>query len=194
MDKLRPKSEKKPAVLLVDDDDMLRQTLVKAFERRGHAVEQAKSVESAIEKCYIFQPQWLVLDLRMPGQLGTELIKPLKDRYQDSIKIVVLTGYGSITTAIQAMRLGAHNYLTKPTDVDSIIQSFAEQQEVNPTIVAEPLSLSDVEWEHIQKVLRDCDGNISHAAKRLGIHRRSLQRKLNRSNSDIGNLTNIDDN
>jgi two-component system response regulator RegA len=183
----------KASLLIVDDDDMLRETLVKAFKRRGHVVEQAKSVEAALKICNNYHPQWLVLDLRMPGQIGTDLIKPLKDRYQESIKIVVLTGYGSITTAIQAMRLGAHNYLTKPTDIDSIIQSFAEQPEVSSADKPEPLSLSDVEWEHIQKVLRDCDGNISHAAKQLGIHRRSLQRKLNRSNSDLGNRTKIDE-
>ncbi len=185
-------AEKAP-ILIVDDDDMLRSTLVKAFSRRGHDVEQAASVDSALEICDRFRPQWVLVDLRMPGHLGTELIKVLKERYDDALRIVVLTGYGSIATAIQAMRLGAHNYLTKPTDVDSILKSFSDQEEEVSVSGVAPLSLSDVEWEHIQKVLRDCDGNISHAAKQLGIHRRSLQRKLNRSNSDVENLWNEDE-
>jgi len=115
----------------------------------------------------------------MPGRSGLELVRALHD-IDRATRIVVLTGYGSIATALEAVRLGATHYLTKPADVDEIIAAFDRRTdaEVPITDAAQTPSLARVEWEHIHRVLTDCDGNITKAAERLGIHRRSLQRKL----------------
>jgi two-component system response regulator RegA len=125
-------------------------------------------------------PDAVVLDLRMPGVSGLEMINPLRNINQD-IRILVLTGYASIATAIEAIKLGAVYYLTKPADADEIIARLHEK-DGNPTapVKNEFLSARRVEWEHINKVLMECNGNISAAARSLGMHRRSLQRKMNK--------------
>jgi two-component system response regulator RegA len=175
-------SEPKPSILLVDDDDRLRSRMARAFEARGYEAQQAAGYDRAIEIARQESTELAVVDLRMPGRSGLELVRELH-RIDLATKIVVLTGYGSIATALEAVRLGATHYLTKPADVDEIIAAFdrgenrdiAEASSLETT--ATP-SLARVEWEHIQRVLTDCDGNITKAAERLGIHRRSLQRKL----------------
>ena len=126
------------------------------------------------------RPRLAVVDLRMPGRSGLEVVRDLKE-VDSATKVVVLTGYGSIATAVDAVRLGATNYLPKPADADDIIAAFtrgdAQPLEGSPTEYKAP-TLARAEWEHINRVLGDCGGNISEAARRLGIHRRSLQRKL----------------
>jgi two-component system response regulator RegA len=169
-----------PSILLVDDDEVFRRRLARAFEERGYDVRTAEDYETAVAEARRDSPEFAVVDLRMPGHSGLELVRALKD-IDPTTKTVVLTGYGSIATAIDAMRLGAHYYLAKPADADDIVAAFA-RGEAPPLEPPEPLyqapSLARAEWEHINRVLSDCGGNISEAARRLGIHRRSLQRKL----------------
>lgn len=168
------------AILLVDDEEIFRKRLAQSFSRRGFTVHEAADFDEALAALREFRPDLALIDLRMPGKSGLELVAEAK-RLQPQIKIVVLTGYGSIATASQAIKLGALNYLPKPADVDEILQAFAQDDDLMITVDPEeltPPSLARVEWEHIQRVLTDCDGNISEAARKLNIHRRSLQRKL----------------
>ena len=174
----------KPSVLLVDDDERLRSRMARAFEERGYEAQQADGYDAALAIAAEESTEFAVVDLRMPGKSGLEVVRELH-RVDPATKIVVLTGYGSIATALEAMRLGATHYLTKPADVDEVIASFdrdnaepAKDLEAAEGTEPETPSLARVEWEHIQRVLTDCDGNITKAAERLGIHRRSLQRKL----------------
>ena len=176
----------KPSILLVDDDERLRSRMARAFEERGYETQQAGGYDAAIAIAEQESTEYAVVDLRMPGKSGLEVVRELH-RIDPATKTVVLTGYGSIATALEAVRLGATHYLTKPADVDEVIASFdrgdAEATPEAPpseTSTAETPSLARVEWEHIQRVLTDCGGNITKASERLGIHRRSLQRKLSK--------------
>jgi len=178
---LKAKVRKIPSLLIVDDDNIFRKRLLLAIEDRGYRVSGAASVDEAIRLIDDQPPDRVVVDLRMPGDSGLELVRKVKQR-RPEIEFVVLTGYGSIPTTKEAIRLGAKDYLTKPADADQILAAFGEAT-YNPA--DDPAgeehqapSLARVEWEHIQRVLADCDGNISKAARVLGIHRRSLQRKL----------------
>lgn len=167
-------------ILLVDDDEFFRERLVRAFLKRGFDVHGAASYDEAIPLIEEFRPQLAVVDLRMPGKSGLELITAAKEKVPEML-IIVLTGYGSIATATEAVRRGALYYLSKPADVDDILNAFARDSDSPEDIEPEdftPPSLARVEWEHIQRVLADCDGNISAAAKKLNLHRRTLQRKL----------------
>jgi two-component system response regulator RegA len=168
-----------PLLLLVEDDGLLRERLARAFAARGFDVRQAADIASAETAAATEAPEFVVLDLRMPGGSGLELIPKLLAA-DPATKIVVLTGYGSVATAVEAVRRGAVHYLTKPADADEILAAFS--RDARPTDVAsaplQPMSLDRVEWEHINRVLLDCDNNISEAARVLGMHRRSLQRKL----------------
>ena len=163
--------------LLVDDDDRLRPRLARALEDRGYTVIQASGGEEALAVVQV--PTHALLDLRMPGRSGLELVEPLLERFP-ALRIVILTGYGSIPTAVDAIRLGAVNYLAKPADVDMVLAAFAqgEQAPMAPPQDYAPPSLARAEWEHIQRVMEDCGGNVTQAAKKLGLHRRTLQRKL----------------
>jgi two-component system response regulator RegA len=168
------------SILLVDDEEVFRERLAMAFSRRGFTVFEAGDFDSAVAVLQESSPELALIDLRMPGRSGLELVAEAK-RLRPEIKIVVLTGYGSIATASQAIKLGALYYLPKPADVDEILNAFAKDEDLAITVDQEeltPPSLARVEWEHIQRVLADCDGNISEAARKLNIHRRSLQRKL----------------
>jgi len=169
------------SILVVDDDDTFRARLVRAFEDRGFDARGAKDAEEALGLAQAESPELAVVDLRMPGASGLDVVRGLK-AIDASTRVVVLTGYGSIATAIDAIRLGAAHYLTKPADIDDILAAFdrpdrPEASGEASAPVAVP-SLARVEWEHIHRVLADCNGNISQAARLLGIHRRSLQRKL----------------
>jgi two-component system, response regulator RegA len=173
-------SSARPSILIVDDDDVFRERLARAFRERNFDVRTAAGVEAALELATADTPELAVIDLRMPGRSGLELTRELH-RLDASTKIVVLTGYGSIATAIEAVRLGATYYLSKPADADDVLAAFArgEAPPLDPpqSVYVAP-SLARTEWEHINRVLSDCGGNVSEAARRLGIHRRSLQRKL----------------
>ena len=168
------------SILIIDDDEILRKRLGRAFDERGYDVRLSASYDEAIAAAQQESPELVVLDLRMPGRSGLELLQALR-KLDPATKIVVLTGYGSIATAVDAIRLGATYYLPKPADVDDILNAFTRGQRppLQPPHSAHQVpSLARAEWEHINRVLSDCANNISEAARRLGIHRRSLQRKL----------------
>ena len=168
------------SILLVDDTFVLRERLSTAMEQRGFRVETAGDYEQAIEVFRKRPTELAVLDLRMPGKSGLELLRKLLDIAPDT-RIIILSGFGSIPASIDAVRAGAVNFLSKPADADDILSAFmrGDEPSVPDGAVAFPApSLARNEWEHIHRVLSDCGGNISEAARRLGIHRRSLQRKL----------------
>lgn len=170
----------RPSLLVVDDDAVFRERLARALAERGYEVRTAANSDEAVALAQADSPEYALVDLRMPGRSGLELTQELR-RIDPATKIVVLTGYGSIATAVEAVRLGAVHYLSKPADADDVLAAFARGDAppgtVAPADYATP-SLARAEWEHINRVLTDCGGNISEAARRLGIHRRSLQRKL----------------
>lgn len=171
-------------VLLVDDDEVYRRRLAAALAGRGWEVHTAADGESARRLAVAQSPDLAVVDLRLPGMDGLEIVKELR-QLDESTCIVMLTGYGSIATALTATKLGADHYLSKPADADQILGVYqritgtAGGGAEEPASIGVP-SLARVEWEHIQRVLGDCEGNISQAAKLLGLHRRSLQRKLSK--------------
>jgi two-component system response regulator RegA len=168
------------SILLVDDTLVLRERMSVAMEQRGFRVETAANFDEAVE-VFLKRPTDLaVLDLRMPGRSGLELLRKLL-QMQPQTRIIMLSGFGSIPASIDAVRAGAVNFLSKPADADDILSAFIRGNEpsVPDGAIAFPApSLARNEWEHIHRVLSDCGGNISEAARRLGIHRRSLQRKL----------------
>ena len=167
-------------MLVVDDDDAYRNRLCRALRDRGFEVEDARSVAEATLRLETFRPERAILDLRLGDGSGVELVSRLL-AFDPSIRCLVLTGYGSIATAVEAVRRGAIDYLTKPLDADEILLTF-ESRAAGNEVGASPSvgvpSLQRVEWEHLQRVLSDCGGNISEAARQLGMHRRTLQRKL----------------
>ncbi|HEY2588312.1 MAG TPA: response regulator [Tepidisphaeraceae bacterium] len=176
---MQPPNQVPKTFLVVDDDEVFRTRLIKALQSRGIEATGAKSGDDALRIAPTLKPQAAILDLRMPGMSGLDLMSELAAQVP-GIRMVVLTGYGSIATAVEAVRRGAINYLTKPLDADQILAAF--EREVDPpagqTVAESTPSLARVEWEHIQRILHDCNGNISLAARKLGLHRRSLQRKL----------------
>lgn len=168
------------SLLIVEDDAVLRTRLARAFRERGFEVQEAAEGESALALAREEPPEYALVDLRLPGLQGLGVVRGLKEADASTV-VVVLTGYGSIATALEAVRLGAAHYLTKPADVDEILAGFARAETGEPPPPVEPASvpsLARVEWEHINRVLADCGGNVSKAARLLGLHRRSLQRKL----------------
>jgi len=173
--------EEKRTLLVVDDDDVFRNRLVRALSERGLEARGAASAAEAIALASADSPELAVVDLRMPDRSGLEVVRELK-AMDPATNVVVLTGYGSIATALEAVRLGATHYLTKPADADEILRAFERRAGVpgeSPPLEQTP-SLARAEWEHIQRVLTDCQGNVSKAARVLGVHRRSLQRKLSK--------------
>jgi len=174
------------SILLVDDSFAFRERLGRAFRDRGYRVRTAVNYDEAIEMARRKAPDMAVVDLRMPGRNGLELLRDLKG-LDAAIRVLILTGFGSIATAVDALRLGAINFLPKPADAEDILAAFARGAAnvlERPATVHPVPSLARAEWEHIQRVLADCDDNISEAARRLGIHRRSLQRKLRKRSPD----------
>jgi two-component system, response regulator RegA len=177
-----PPSEDLPLALLVDDDEVFRDRLARAFTQRKWEAAAVAEGREAIRLARDRSPDLVLVDLRMPGIGGLDLVPELR-AIDSSMTIIVLTGYGSIPTAISAMKRGADYYLSKPADADQILavyenlRSAASEGTDAPDTVP---SLARVEWEHMQRVLADCGDNISQAARLLGIHRRSLQRKLDK--------------
>ena len=164
---------------VVDDDMDFRSRLVRALTRRDNSVVEADSLPRAREQLKRCLPKRAIIDLRMPGGSGLELISALLHA-DPAVEIVMLTGHGSVATAVEAMQLGARNYLSKPVDTEEILAAFEGVPSGRRPVEAPVASLEQVEWEHIQRVMRECDGNVTHAARLLGMHRRSLQRKLAR--------------
>ena len=165
-------------ILLVDDDPVFTTVMERGFQRRGFATRSCDSAGAAINACAAFQPSHILLDLNMPGTSGLVALPQLLQQAPNA-KLVVLTGYSSIATAVEATKAGAANYLCKPATIDEILHAFSSG-ETAPTadIPVDPISVDRLEWEHIQRVLQDNDGNISATARALGMHRRTLQRKL----------------
>ncbi len=166
------------SVLVVDDEAGFRDRLVRALQARGFEAIGAGAVDEALAIANADTPEYAIVDLRMPGASGLHLVRRLRE-IDPTTRIVVLTGYGSIATALDAVRSGAVHYLTKPAALDEIVAAL--DHDGSPSAAPPPTkvpSLDRVEWEHIERVLANCAGNITQAAALLGIHRRSLQRKL----------------
>ncbi len=167
-----------PNLLLVDDDEVFCQVLSKALRRREFVVEVAHSEKEAEEISENLHPEFAIVDLHIDKDSGLNVIKMLIKNEPD-VRIVVLTGYASISTAVESIKLGAIHYLTKPAQVNEIIQAFYyDEGNACVDVSAQSMSAKRVEWEHLQKVLSDHRGNISAAARAMGMHRRTLQRKL----------------
>ena len=175
--------------LIVDDDEVFRTRLARALTERGWETHAAGEGVTALREAAELSPDLAIVDLRLPGIGGLDIVKALHE-LDETTCIIMLTGYGSIATALSATKLGATHYLSKPIDADEILHCYqrltaedaaaaSDGKSVRETDVDVP-SLARVEWEHIHRILADCDGNISQAAKLLGLHRRSLQRKLSK--------------
>jgi two-component system response regulator RegA len=171
-------------LLLVDDDETFRARLARAFAARGLEVETAADPAAALALARRAAPDYAVVDLKMPGGSGLDVVRELL-ALAPAARVVVLTGYGSIASAVEALRRGAHHYLSKPADADEIIAAL-EGERAAPapderTTDAPPPTLARAEWEHLSRILADCGGNVSEAARRLGITRRTLQLKLKKN-------------
>jgi two-component system response regulator RegA len=167
------------SLLIVEDDELLGERLSRACTARGLEVRVARTAAEAEALSRDEPPELVLLDLRIGHDSGLALV-PVFKAMDPETRIVVLTGYGSVATAVQAVRQGALDYLTKPADVDEILAAFEGKARDGAAgaPAAQPMSLDRVEWEHVNRVLTDCGGNISEAARLLGLHRRTLQRKL----------------
>jgi two-component system response regulator RegA len=163
-------------IVVCEDDDAFRRRLVRGLRDREFVVYEAATAEELLEVAAEYTPQAAVIDLRMPGKGGLWGVQELV-KVDPEIEIVVLTGFGSITTALDAVRLGAVNYLTKPTSIEELLSAFEPKQSQWEEPVKIP-PLEQVQTEYINRVLAECGGNISRAARALGLHRRSLQRML----------------
>ncbi len=165
-------------LLLVDDDEVFCQVLSKALEKRDYHVEIAHTHKQAVAVAQEHHPEYAIVDLRIGTDSGLNVIKSLVAS-EPGIRIVVLTGFASISTAVESIKLGAIHYLTKPADVADILKAFYHDKgNADADLQSKPMSSKRMEWEHLHKVLNDYDGNISAAARAMGMHRRTLQRKL----------------
>jgi len=165
-------------ILLVDDDSAFTSVMERGFLRRDFSVRCCANASDALAACAQYAPTHILLDLNMPGTSGLVVLPQLL-QLAPQAKLVVLTGYSSIATAVEATKAGAVNYLCKPATIDEILAAFEGDEVTVPVEVpADPISVERLEWEHIQRVLQDNDGNISATARALGMHRRTLQRKL----------------
>ncbi len=167
-------------LLLVDDDAAFRQTLARSFEAEGFAVRTADTLEAAIAAIKGDPPELAIVDMRLSDARptgGIDLVRALQDA-DPQTRVVVLTGYGSIATTVAAMRAGAVSYVQKPATVARLLEALAGADEPSDARIVP--SLGKLEWDHLQRVLTDSGGNVSEAARRMGMHRRSLQRKLAR--------------
>jgi two-component system response regulator RegA len=171
--------EESASLLLVDDDATFSRVLSAALAKRGFCVNIANSVEQAIPLAEANPPEFAIVDMKMKGAPGLVLVKVLHE-LDPNTRIVVLTGYASINTAVEAIKLGATQYLAKPANADEIVAAFSHKADGNIPFTVQPARIGNLEWEHIQRVLRENDDNISATARALNMHRRTLQRKLNK--------------
>jgi two-component system response regulator RegA len=165
------------SLLIVDDDRPFLTRLARAMEGRGFVVETAESVEEAVSRVKVRAPAYAVVDMRLGDGNGLDVVSAIRDR-RDDARTVILTGYGNIATAVTAVKLGAVDYLAKPADADDVLAALtrADGEKVAPP--ENPMSADRVRWEHIQRVYEMCDRNVSETARRLNMHRRTLQRIL----------------
>ncbi len=164
-------------ILLVDDDEAFTRVMARGLSRRGFEVRCCASAEEARAACRRSQPSYILLDLNMPGTSGLVVLPELL-RLAPEAKLVVLTGYSSIATAVEATKAGAVNYLCKPATIEEILAAFTGENAAAVDVPNDPISVERLEWEHIQRILQDNQGNISATARALGMHRITLQRKL----------------
>jgi len=170
----------KPNLLLVDDDETFCSVLKPALEKRNFQVSVANDVKNGMTLAEQTEPEYAVIDLRIGHDSGLEMVKKLIS-LDDNTQIVMLTGFASIATAVEAIKLGAIHYLTKPANADEIVNAlYKNEGDSSVAINQNPLSVKRLEWEHLQKVLMQHEGNISAAARALNMHRRTLQRKLDK--------------
>lgn len=170
--------EEQPHLLLIDDDETFTRVMARAMSRRGLRVSIANSADEGLALAKDDLPDYAVLDLKMEGDSGLVLLPKLLE-LDAEMKVLILTGYSSITTAVEAIKRGACNYLCKPADADDVLAALLSDHGDLATLVPEnPMSVDRLQWEHIQRILADHDGNISATARALGMHRRTLQRKL----------------
>lgn len=168
----------KRQLLIIDDDEAYRAVLARSLERKGFAVTTAATPQEALEFCEQQGPECILLDLNLAGQSGLNLIQPLLARSPDA-RIVILTGYASIQTAVGALKLGASHYLPKPASLADIVKVLSSDEVEIPEVQTENrMSVRHLEWEYIQRVLGEHEGNIAATARALKMHRRTLQRKL----------------
>jgi two-component system response regulator RegA len=166
-----------PSLLLVDDDETFLRRLSKAMEKRGFSVEMAGSVAAGKAIVTARPPAYAVVDLRLEDGNGLDVVEALRARRPDS-RIVVLTGYGAIATAVAAVKIGAVDYLSKPSDANDVVNALLARGDALPLPPENPMSADRVRWEHIQRVYELCERNVSETARRLSMHRRTLQRIL----------------
>ena len=168
----------RPVLLLVDDDKIYCDVLGDALKKRNYDVSVAHNLKDALDLAIRTEPEYAVVDLRIGSESGLELVKRLS-ALDENTRIVMLTGYASVATAVESIKLGAVHYLTKPATADEIVSAL-HRVDGDPDVAPaeQPLSVKRLEWEHLQKVLTEHDGNISAAARALHMHRRTLQRKL----------------
>lgn len=167
------------SLLVVDDDAAFRRSLARALERRGYEVQAAESLAEARSIAPGFKPDGAVLDMKLEDGTGLDLVQPLRD-VRDDMRIVILTSYGNIATAVAAVKAGAVDYLSKPADADMVEAALRADPEAKPTPPEAPMSADRVRWEHIQRIFEQCDRNVSETARRLRMHRRTLQRILSK--------------
>ncbi|MBZ0161124.1 MAG: ActR/PrrA/RegA family redox response regulator transcription factor [Notoacmeibacter sp.] len=165
------------SLLIVEDDKPLLTRVARAMEGRGFSVETAESVEEALRKVKAATPAFAVVDMRLGDGNGLDVVEAIRQRRADA-KVVVLTGYGNIATAVTAVKLGAIDYLAKPSDADEIFAALVRDRDAKAQVPENPMSADRVRWEHIQRVYEACDRNVSETARRLNMHRRTLQRIL----------------
>lgn len=165
------------SLLLVDDDEIFLNRLARAMEKRGFTVNRAASVAEARALLAENAPAFAVVDLRLEDGNGLDLVDAIREARADA-RIVVLTGYGAIATAVAAVKMGATDYLSKPADADEVTRALLARGETLPPPPETPMSADRVRWEHIQRVYEQCDRNVSETARRLHMHRRTLQRIL----------------
>lgn len=166
-----------PSLLLVDDDEIFLTRLARAMEKRGFQVSRAGSVTEARALLAEKAPAFAVVDLRLEDGNGLDVVDAIREARADA-RIVVLTGYGAIATAVAAVKMGATDYLSKPADADDVTRALLARGETLPPPPESPMSADRVRWEHIQRVYEQCDRNVSETARRLHMHRRTLQRIL----------------
>lgn len=164
-------------LLLVDDDEPFVKRLAKAMEKRGFLPDTAQSVAEGRAKAQAHPPAYAVVDLRLEDGNGLQVVETLRSRRPDC-RIVILTGYGAIATAVAAVKIGAVDYLSKPADADDVTRALLGNAAALPGPAENPMSADRVRWEHIQRVYEMCDRNVSETARRLSMHRRTLQRIL----------------
>jgi two-component system response regulator RegA len=172
-------------LLIVEDDKAFAATLVRRLTKQGFDCQEMHQADEALHACHLFRPEYLILDMKLATENGLLLIKPIRSLLPN-IRIVLLTGFASIATAVEAMQMGADDYLAKPVDTQMLLKALkgkeadGDHEILSTDIENKPMSPERLEWEHINQVLSSNNGNVSETARQLGMHRRTLQRKLQR--------------